>query len=54
MFDIVADLEKYHRRNRRKVELEASDDEELLVAWLDELLYNFYTKQIIFFQISYR
>ncbi|GAG33632.1 unnamed protein product, partial [marine sediment metagenome] len=34
------------------VELEAASREELLVAWLDELLYIFYTKGIIFFRFD--
>jgi SHS2 domain-containing protein len=33
-------------------ELEAEDQDALLVAWLDELLYNFYTKQLIFFKFK--
>ncbi|MBP7056507.1 MAG: archease, partial [Candidatus Omnitrophica bacterium] len=30
----------------------ASSPEELLVAWLDELLFHFYTKQIILFKFD--
>ncbi len=48
MFDIIADLEGLKPSTSIKIELEAADAEELLVAWLDELIYNFYTKQIIF------
>jgi SHS2 domain-containing protein len=52
MFDIVADLEGMTGDTVMKFELEAGDDEELLVAWLDELLYNFYTKQLIFYKFK--
>jgi len=47
MFDIIADLEGLKRDVEEKIELEADNPEELLVAWLDELLYMFYTKKII-------
>jgi SHS2 domain-containing protein len=52
MFDIIADLENLSGDNEEIFELEASDAETLLVSWLDELLYNFYTKQIIFFKFE--
>jgi SHS2 domain-containing protein len=48
MFDIIADLEGLKTSTSVKIELEAANTEELLVAWLDELIYNFYTKKIIF------
>lgn len=48
MFDLIADLEGLKTSLEQDFELKAPDLEELLVAWLDELLYNFYTKQIIF------
>src|SRR3989338_2517359 len=48
MFDILADLEGMKTSVTQDFELSAPNDEELLVAWLDELLYNFYTKSIIF------
>ena len=48
MFDIIADLEGLKASITQDIELTAADYEELLVAWLDELLYNFYTKSIIF------
>ena len=47
MFDILADLEGITDDLTEKFNLEAANPEELLVAWLDELLYRFYTKQII-------
>lgn len=48
MFDIIADLEGISGDTAVEFDLKAADDEELLVAWLDELLYNFYTKELIF------
>ena len=52
MFDIIADLEGLKASVSVDVTLEAPSKEELLVAWLDELLYNFYTKGIIFFKFD--
>ncbi len=52
MFDIIADLENLSGDTVEAFELEAPDSEALLVAWLDELLYNFYTKQLIFFKFQ--
>ena len=52
MFDIIADLEGLKGELVQDVELTASDQEELLIAWLDELLYNFYTKKIIFYKFD--
>lgn len=48
MFDIIADLEGLKETASIDVNLSAPNADELLVAWLDELLYNFYTKSIIF------
>lgn len=48
MFDLIADLEGLKTTVTRTIEVDAEGYEELLVAWLDELLYNFYTKEIIF------
>jgi len=47
MFDILADLEGITSDLTETFDLKAANPEELLVAWLDELLYRFYTKQII-------
>jgi len=53
MFDIIADLEGLKEAQvSKEIKVCAHDYEELLVAWLDELLYNFYTKQIIFFKFD--
>ena len=48
MFDIIADLEGLESPIAQDIDLNANNHEELLVAWLDELLYNFYTRSIIF------
>ena len=52
MFDIIADLEGLSGDTVEAFELEAQDAEELLVTWLDELLYNFYTRQLIFYKFQ--
>ncbi len=48
MFDIIADLDGLKGSSSQEISLTAANPEELLVAWLDELLFHFYTKQIIF------
>ena len=48
MFNILADLEGISTSTELEIKVEALDKEELLIEWLDELLYNFYTKHIIF------
>lgn len=52
MFDIIADLDGLTSSITQSIEVKAPNKEELLVVWLDELLYNFYTKQIIFFDFK--
>lgn len=52
MFDIIADLDGMKSSVSIDVDLKAPSKEELLVSWLDELLYNFYTKDIIFFEFN--
>lgn len=52
MFDILADLEGLKGPLTQEFELTAPNYEELLIAWLDELLYNFYTKNIIFYKFD--
>lgn len=48
MFDILADIDGLKENVIKDITLSAPNQDELLVAWLDELLYNFYTKSIIF------
>ena len=48
MFDIIADLEGIKTSVEEVVEADGETPEELLVAWLDELLYRFCTKDIIY------
>jgi SHS2 domain-containing protein len=52
MFDIIADLEGLKGDIVQDIELTAPNHEELLIAWLDELLYNFYTKGVIFYRFD--
>ena len=52
MFDIIADLEGLKSSVSVDIDVKAASKEELLVSWLDELLYNFYTKGIIFFSFD--
>ena len=52
MFGILADLEGITASTELEIKVEAPDTEELLIEWLDELLYNFYTKYIIFFEFD--
>ena len=52
MFDILADLEGIKGEITQDFELTASNHEELLISWLDELLYNFYAKNIIFYKFE--
>jgi len=54
MFDILADLNGLKGEIVQDFELTAPNNEELLISWLDELLYNFYTKQIIFYEFKVR
>jgi len=48
MFDIIADLEGLNNTLTLSFDINAANQEELLRAWLDDLLYNFYTKWILF------
>lgn len=52
MFDIIADLDGLKGEIVQEVELTAPNHEELLISWLDELLYNFYTKSVIFYKFE--
>ena len=48
MFDVIADLEGIKASEEENVEVHGAVPEELLIAWLDELLYRFCTKDIIY------
>ena len=52
MFDIIADLEGLKGEIVQEIELTSPNHEELLISWLDELLYNFYTKGVIFYKFE--
>ena len=55
MFSLIADLEGVKEEVNRKVDVHSTDQEALLVDWLNELLYLFDVEHIIFskFEISY-
>lgn len=48
LFDIITDLEKVHAKIERKVRVESSDIEALLVDWLSELNYLFLTERMLY------
>jgi SHS2 domain-containing protein len=48
MFTLIADLEDVKQTVSHEVEVDAEDRESLLVRWLNELLYLFDVKRIIF------
>jgi len=52
MFDVIADLENISGDKAETIELEAGDQDMLLVSWLDELLFRFYTKGLIFYKFQ--
>ncbi len=48
MFDILADIDKVEEIDSRDLQVSAGNVEELLVAWLDELLYRYETERFIY------
>jgi len=54
LFDIITNLEKVKPTLHRQVEVSASDREALLVTWLSELNYLFFTEEEVYseFHIS--
>ncbi len=48
LFDIIANLDKVGLSTERLVEVEATDREALLVSWLSELNYLFFTQREIY------
>ncbi len=48
LFSLITDLDDVEEVIHRDIELTAPDQESLLVAWLNELIYLFDTEQIIF------
>lgn len=54
LFDIIANLNKVNPNTERSIEIEATDREDLLVSWLSELNYLFFTERVIYkeFQIE--
>lgn len=52
MSDMMADLEGLSAKETIKIEAEGETEEELLIAWLNEVLYTSYIKQILFTEFS--
>ena len=48
LFDIITDLEKVEARLDREVAVQGSGQEELMVAWLSELLYLHEVEELLF------
>ncbi len=48
MFDILTNIDEVKKTGRFDIQVSASDVEELLVTWLDELLYRYETERVIF------
>ncbi|PMQ01577.1 MAG: protein archease [Dictyoglomus sp. NZ13-RE01] len=48
MFDLIVPLEEIQEKTRFDIEVDAEDLESLLVTWLNELLYVFEVKGLIF------
>ncbi len=48
MFDILTNIDEVKETGRFDIQVSASDVEELLVTWLDELLYRYETERVIF------
>ena len=54
MFDIIASLKNIKFQESIDIELEAKNTEELLVAWLRELLYQAQAKKILFKKFAFQ
>ncbi|MDD5492604.1 MAG: archease [bacterium] len=48
MFEQMADLSQVIEKQEKKIFVEAANEEELLIEWLNELLYLFFVKKYIF------
>jgi SHS2 domain-containing protein len=48
MFSLIADLKEVHENIQRDIDVQSLDQESLVVAWLNELLYIFDVEHIIF------
>lgn len=48
MFNIITDLDKITKQTAIEITLKANNLEELLVVWLNELLYHYSTARVIF------
>ncbi len=48
MFDILTEPENVQKKESFNIQVSANDIEELLVKWLDELLYRYETERVVF------
>jgi len=48
LFDIITDTDRVEPREERKVTVEGTDNGEMLVAWLNELLYLHEVERLLF------
>jgi len=48
MFDLMYGLDTISEKESRRIEVKAQDDEELLVAWLNEILYIHAVEKMLF------
>jgi len=48
MFDILTDIDKVEETDRFDLQVSANDIEELLITWLDELLFLYETERVVF------
>ena len=47
MFSIITDLKKVQTEEKYVIQKQANNKEELLISWLNELLFLFYTKEFL-------
>jgi len=52
MFDILTDAEKIQYKEKLELQVTANSVEELLITWLDELLFRYETERLICNQFS--
>lgn len=54
LFSLIAELDEVEERVSYPVEVQAPDEEALLVAWLNELIYLFETEHVVFRRFEVR
>jgi SHS2 domain-containing protein len=48
MFDLITDISSIRKSEKSHIQVKANNIEDLLVAWLDELLYRYETERMIY------